>query len=97
MKTHLFTLLILACEEASRIELSDSDQTCSQQQPASITEFKCTLCNETFSRNKQFLEHMSDVHGFAGGGLGGGSSVEETEEESDDDDIGEDEPPSKQV
>ena len=40
---------------------------------------------------------MSDVHGFAGGGLGGGSSVEETEEESDDDDIGEDEPPAKQV
>ena len=40
---------------------------------------------------------MSEVHGFAGGGLGGGSSVEETEEESDDDDIGEDEPPSKQA
>ena len=40
---------------------------------------------------------MSNVHGFAGEGLGGGSSVEETEEESDDDDIGEEEPPSKQV
>lgn len=35
--------------------------------------FKCTLCNTEFSRNKLFMEHMKEKHGFAEAGAGSSS------------------------